>query len=755
MALYVQTQYQVKKDVKNTLALLVLWACFNCGNSDVATLGPSSPKTQPTVYDALTKNNNVKIIIRTNIDFKFYGNGNQTENERNARKEEFQKIRNKIVSVLGEHKIIQRDLKLINGFAATVDQKTLSILESMPEILEINLDGVVHPTLDESAQNVHAPDAWSMTNPSHQSLDGTGVRIAIIDSGVEYTHPDLGGCLGPNCKVIGGYDFIHNDNDPNDELGHGTHVAGIAAGNGTYPGVAPGAKILSYKIYDYEANGTYSSVIAAIEAAMDPNSDGDTSDHADVINMSLGGPGNPDDDLSEAVDNASAVGVISAISAGNDGSALATILSPGTAATAITVAASLKSSQIGTVNQDPIASFSSRGPVIWNNIDYQKPDISAPGVDICSARFAFTHAYYTSCLDQQHVRLSGTSMSAPHVAGALAILKQANPNLTPSEAKQILKSTATDLGVSYNDQGAGLLNIQNALASMDEFHPRVSISPNYWSVKSSKWLKTVNGIATEKSSNNREGLSQKKVQTKSTDIGTIQELDLSGSILAIPFSYSQEFQVTGLNLAKSSSLLSISLNQPVTGVTFSSDEEISVSNNSTASFFASVIVNHSIAVPGVYARKIEIRNAANQLVGSIHVNLSLSATYPGDTAPPPQLPPVDNFDAYLKTTVIDMYPDPKDEYIHDHKLSWDYVPLPDTNYYFVIRYDVYKSNYDEIFSNELITWDKNYTFKGVNQGGVCDYPGATYVYYTVSAFSLDYGYYGNSEWPQSIPVDCP
>src|SRR6184192_1128628 len=121
---------------------------------------------------------------------------------------------------------------------------------------------------------------------------GAGVVIAIIDTGIDYTHPAVAG------RVIGGYDFVNKDNDPMDDHFHGTHVAGIAAGNSdTLVGVAPEASLIAFKVLNASGSGSESDVLAAIERTVDPNGDGNTSDRVDVANLSLGGGGSPDDPL--------------------------------------------------------------------------------------------------------------------------------------------------------------------------------------------------------------------------------------------------------------------------------------------------------------------------------------------------------------------------------------------------------------------------------------------------------------------------
>ncbi|MBW2966099.1 S8 family serine peptidase, partial [Candidatus Woesearchaeota archaeon] len=283
------------------------------------------------------------------------------------------------------------------------------------------------------------------------NLDGSNYEEDIFE-GVKT--PGFG-C--EDCKVIGGYDFVNNDNNPMDDQGHGTHCAGIAAGNGTLKGVAPDAKIYAYKVLSSGGGGYSDWIIAGIERAVDPNQDTDFSDHVDIISMSLGGYGDPDDPMSQAVDTAVNNGVVAVIAAGNLGPGYQTIGSPGTARKAITVGASDKT--------DNIAYFSSRGPVIWPNGIIIKPDIIAPGVDICAAQWndAFLKYGAPQCVDTEHVAISGTSMATPHVAGAAALIKQKNPTWTPNEIKAALKSTSIDIRKDISTQGYGRIDVLNAV----------------------------------------------------------------------------------------------------------------------------------------------------------------------------------------------------------------------------------------------------------------------------------------------------
>jgi len=571
--------------------------------------------------------------------------------------------------------------------------------------------------LSDSVPQIGATEAWKMNDSLGSPLKGKGVKIAIIDTGVDYTHPDLGSCtLGAvggedihitgtpyslssphpyspemnmtwnitmenyskiaihisrlstedsfdilyvknasgdvvqeltgndtdfwtygvegqtitlnlvsddniegwgfevdavyngsadfgavGCaKVVAGYDFVNNDNNPMDDHGHGTHCASIAAGNGSLKGVAPDARIMAYKVMDAGGSGYDDDIIAAIEKAV--------LDGADVISMSLGGSGDAYDSMSTAVDEAVDAGTVVAVAAGNSGPNNRTIGSPGTARKAVTVGASyllddaargresalevlvngsykpmqswaFKRSAVtsgsidallmdaGTATEDefqgkdfsgkaalikdlssyisfhdqvenahnagcvaaliftgasndtveyyldyydvgnlsaipalllqeadgkylkelldngsftvrmnvsvdpcPVTEFSSRGPAQI----FEKPDVLAPGYKICAARSGVAFSDYEGCMDSRHVRLSGTSMATPHVAGAAALVIQKNPTWSPLQVKAALKYTARSFGASPTIEGSGLINVSAAL-SLDSPPPVAQI----------------------------------------------------------------------------------------------------------------------------------------------------------------------------------------------------------------------------------------------------------------------------------------
>ncbi|MBI2621582.1 MAG: S8 family serine peptidase [Candidatus Levybacteria bacterium] len=261
-----------------------------------------------------------------------------------------------------------------------------------------------------------------------------------------------------NEKVKGGINFFDSGKDGLDDLGHGTNVAGVAAGSGSLKGAAPGAFLYSYKVVSGEGFGYVDKIIAGIDAAVQTNFDLDPTNDIKVINISLGatcagkysdicGPADP---MSRSVNNAVGSGLVVVAGAGNGGASGDLISSPGTARRAITVGAIDKSKKI--------AQFSSRGPVIWNDKDLKKPDVVAPGVEICSAQLFYIYRSFFRCFDDKHIKQSGTSMSTPHVTGLAALILQAHPDWSPAQVKKAIKDTAVDLDYNYNRQGAGLIN---------------------------------------------------------------------------------------------------------------------------------------------------------------------------------------------------------------------------------------------------------------------------------------------------------
>ena len=340
--------------------------------------------------------------------------------------------------------------KITNGFCIKNMQKRyVDSIANMPFVKNIYPNYRFSVLLDESVDIINASAVWEEKDSQDRFIKGQGVRIALLDTGANYSHPDL------VSSYVDGYDYFNNDDDPmdDDRDGHGTHCAGILVGDGTnssgrYTGVAPEADLYVYKVLDNKGDGEWENILLGLEAAVDPNGDGDTSDHVDIISASFGTetPGSPDDFVCKKIDEIVDLGIIVVTAAGNMGSGQSTIISPG---------ASLKAITVGSVDKnDVIAVTSSRGPVFSEGREFIKPDVVAPGVSIMST--SSTGGYKT---------LSGTSMSAPHVAGAVALLLQANPDWTPSMVKNALERSAVDLGTigKDNSYGSGRIDVFNAL----------------------------------------------------------------------------------------------------------------------------------------------------------------------------------------------------------------------------------------------------------------------------------------------------
>ncbi|MFJ2022353.1 S8 family serine peptidase [Streptomyces sp. NPDC087897] len=299
------------------------------------------------------------------------------------------------------------------------------------------LDAKVHATLDRSTAQIGAPEAWQ------DGHDGRGATVAVLDTGVDATHPDLAGKLGEIRNFT-------DDPTANDGHGHGTHVASTiagsgAAGGGSHKGVAPGAKLLIGKVLDDKGSGPYSAILGGMDWAARSG--------ADIVSMSLGGqPTDGTDVLSVVLNGLSEeTGTLFVVAAGNSGADY-TIGSPGAAERALTV---------GAVDRDDtLAPFSSRGPRAGDN--GAKPDLTAPGVGIVAARATGTSMGRP--VDAAYTAASGTSMATPHVAGAAAILAARHPDWNAQQLKDALMSTTrTAPGRTAYEQGTGRVDVARSV----------------------------------------------------------------------------------------------------------------------------------------------------------------------------------------------------------------------------------------------------------------------------------------------------
>ncbi|MEC1663160.1 subtilisin AprE [Bacillus halotolerans] len=314
---------------------------------------------------------------------------------------------------------VQKQFKYVNAATATLDEKAVKELKKDPSVAYVEEDHVAH----EYAQSVPYGISQIKAPALHsQGYTGSNVKVAVIDSGIDSSHPDL--------NVRGGASFVPSETNPyQDGSSHGTHVAGtVAALNNTIGvlGVAPSASLYAVKVLDSTGSGQYSWIINGIEWAI--------SNNMDVINMSLGGP-TGSTALKTVVDKAVASGIVVVAAAGNEGSS-------GSSSTVGYPAKYPSTIAVGAVNSsNQRASFSSAGSEL---------DVMAPGVSIQSTLPGGTYGSY-----------NGTSMATPHVAGAAALILSKHPTWSNAQVRDRLESTATNLGSSFY-YGKGLINVQAA-----------------------------------------------------------------------------------------------------------------------------------------------------------------------------------------------------------------------------------------------------------------------------------------------------
>src|SRR6266581_403934 len=374
--------------------------------------------------------------------------------------------------------VLKTKLDFIKGAHYSVPVESLDALADDPDVAYISPDRRLSGALDQTAAAVNANVAWQA------GWDGTGIAVAVIDSGMA-CHPDLYGTRGSGgkCRIIYSQDFVGGGTY--DFYGHGIHVAGIIAGSGkstnystykrTFKGIAPNANLVNLRVLDQNGQGTDSGVISAIQVAI--NLTGKL--HIRVMNLSLGRQVFESytlDPLCQAVEAAWKKGIVVVAAAGNYGrdnsmgtEGYATITSPGNDPYIITVGA-MKTEGSPVRSNSLIASYSSKGPTLLDHV--VKPDIVAPGNRVVSLwgpgfvnpipggsyyvyealpqeypQNLVTYAYYDGSLNtwsttNAYYTLSGTSMATPVVSGAAALLIQAQPKITPDQVKARLMKTA-------------------------------------------------------------------------------------------------------------------------------------------------------------------------------------------------------------------------------------------------------------------------------------------------------------------------
>ena len=400
-----------------------------------------------------------------------------------------------------------RHFNTINADLVSLPNGQLKKLAAAPEVASVHWDRPISGSMNIASVTTGARTANLL------GYDGTGVGVAVIDSGVAGWHDDLT-YQGRNSavKVVNGQrvvkfvDFVNGLTTPYDDYGHGTHVTGIIAGNGydsfgARAGIAPSADIISLKALDANGGGYISNVIAALDWVAQNH----TAYNIRVVNISIGAAVTDSawtDPLDLAAKSVVDAGVVVVAAAGNIGKNPTTgqiqyggITAPGNAPWVLTVGAD---SDMGTISRtdDVMANYSSRGPTA---IDYgAKPDVVAPGTGVVSLAapgstlFKNDPQFLLSGLrltvNRPYLSLTGTSMAAPMVAGTVALMMQANPSLTPNLAKAIIEYTAQNYGYDALTQGAGFLNSFGAVQLASYLsHPRAG---SYYP-SSANWSKTI------------------------------------------------------------------------------------------------------------------------------------------------------------------------------------------------------------------------------------------------------------------------
>ncbi|MGE5599808.1 MAG: S8 family peptidase [Bacteroidota bacterium] len=337
---------------------------------------------------------------------------------------------------------IARDLPIIGAFAAELPEHALAELNRRPEVRQLHLDREVYPRLDIALPSI----GGHLVRGS--GLTGRGVTIAFLDSGI-HPHRDF---TRPRNRIVGWRDLVNDRRSPYDDNGHGTHVAGIAAGSGRasggrYRGVAPEASIVAVKVADEEGSAPMSRLIEGLQWVMDHRQEYGIR----VVNLSLGADPSESyrhDPLCRAVETLWRAGLVVVAAAGNDGPAPGSIDTPGNDPLIITVGA-MDDVRTTAREDDDLPEFSSRGPT---NDGLRKPDLLAPGVAIVAP-----------APDGGYASRTGTSMATPFVSGAAALLLERDARLRPEQVKSLLRRSAQKLDLPVNAAGAGYLDLGRLL----------------------------------------------------------------------------------------------------------------------------------------------------------------------------------------------------------------------------------------------------------------------------------------------------
>ncbi|NQV09364.1 S8 family serine peptidase, partial [Candidatus Woesearchaeota archaeon] len=407
-----------------------------------AKLEENNLKFDSKIINLLESDGKANVIVMLNDDSNIKITGSKKERlvKLTQRSEVFLNSQESIFTNFVENEFkLKNQFLVINGFSGEIDYVGFNKMKNNPKLKYIYLNEISYPELYESTQIIKAKDVWDL------GVEGNGQTVCVIDTGVDYSHENLGDCseaefLSGNCdKVIGGYDYYYNDSNPMDEDGHGTGVAGIVAAEGSISGVAPEAKLVALKVCNEFGSCDTDAQIKAFEWCIFNSSKLNIS----VITMSLGGQTKytsycNSDPRAEVINTAIREGISVIKSSGNNG------WTDGVTAP-------------GCVENITVVGATDKNDNIWSGGNrWEFLDLLAPGVMITSAN-----------LGGGTLSGTGTSYSAPHVAGTVALLHEIDSASTPFEIEGKLKQT----GESIYDSGSGFyfprINVLNAFGAID------------------------------------------------------------------------------------------------------------------------------------------------------------------------------------------------------------------------------------------------------------------------------------------------
>ncbi len=375
-------------------------------------------------------------------------------------------------SVIAQTNPMQLRLQTNGNFFADLSEEDIRKLSNDARVARIELEQVRHVFLQDSVLQSNATLTHSLVE-NNLNLTGVGQTVCIIDTGANYTHPDLGGCFGNNnasstCKVLGGYDFANSDSDPYDDNGHGMHVAGIVAANGSIKGVAPGAKLIVIKACNAGGTCADSDISAGIGWCVGNASAYNIS----VISMSLGSNLSTiycnNDPLAPDIQNAIAknISVVIATGNGRDNNGIGN-------STAIAFPSCVENvTAVGAVNkQDAITSYSNQFSIMR---------LLAPGGVSTNSATKINSTCISGDSASGYCGKQGTSMAAPHAAGAIAIIREylnlSNQKKTPQQIEAVLNNTGKRITDSNTGINYSRINIYSAIISLDVTAPNITLT---------------------------------------------------------------------------------------------------------------------------------------------------------------------------------------------------------------------------------------------------------------------------------------